>query len=200
MTKETVNTIIISDTDYTVETLENELSGSEFNIIFEATSLQQLMAAKMMKDPELIIVALGETDNKVINTLKVINEQFPLPIVIFTQDDSSDAIEQAIAAGVSGYVVDGLHRHRIQPILKTAIARFKQFQAMQKQVDELKTSLADRKIIDRAKGIIMEQRQCSENEAYKLLRTTAMNRNVKLVALAESILATANLLEPKRNV
>ena len=200
MTKETVNTIIISESDYAIQTLENELGGSEFHIIFEATSLQQLMAAKMIKDPELIIVVLGEADNKIINTLKVINEQYPLPIVIFSNDDSSEAIEQAIEAGVSGYVVDGLHRHRIQPILKTAIARFKQYQSMQKQLDDLRTSLADRKIIDRAKGIIMEQRQCSENEAYTLLRTTAMNRNVKLVALAESILDTANLLEPKRHV
>lgn len=195
-----INTIVISEQPALTTKLAEALAATDYKIIFEGSTLQQLLSLKWSVEPDLIIAIMDTSDNQVLSKFKVINEQFPLPIVIFTHDDRDDAIEQAIEAGVSAYIVDGFREDRVQPILRTALARFKQYQSMQNQLKELKTSLADRKVIDRAKGLIMEQRQCSEDEAYRLLRSSAMNQNMRLAQLAQNILATANLLEPKKTV
>lgn len=197
-TTKQINTILISEQPLVSTQLHQALKDSDYNIMFEGSTLKELLSLKLADEPELIIAVMDTSDSQILAKFKIINEQFPLPIVIFTRDDRDDAIEQAIQAGVSAYIVDGFSEARIQPILRTAMARFKQFQAMQKQVNDLKTSLADRKVIDRAKGLIMEQRKCSENEAYSLLRTSAMNQNMRLGQLAHNILATADLLETKK--
>lgn len=195
-----INTIVISEQPDVTGRIASVLADSDYKIIFEGATLQQLLSLKWTVEPELIIAVFDASDSELLNKFKVINEQFPLPIVIFTHDDRDDAIEQAIQAGVSAYIVDGFREDRVLPILRTAMARFRQYQSMQEHIKELKTSLADRKIIDRAKGLIMEQRECSEDEAYRLLRTSAMNQNMRLAQLAQNILATANLLEPKKTV
>jgi response regulator NasT len=195
-----INTIVISEQAEVTGRIASVLADSDYKIIFEGATLQQLLSLKWTVEPELIIAVFDASDSELLNKFKVINEQFPLPIVIFTHDDRDDAIEQAIQAGVSAYIVDGFREDRVLPILRTAMARFRQYQSMQQHIKELKTSLADRKIIDRAKGLIMEQRECSEDEAYRLLRTSAMNQNMRLAQLAQNILATANLLEPKKTV
>jgi response regulator NasT len=195
----TINTIVISEQPEVTAKLNTALAETDYKIIFEGSTLHELLSLNWQVEPELIIAVLNTSDSQVLSKFKVINEQFPLPIVIFTHDDRDDAIEQAIQAGVSAYIVDGFREDRVLPILRTAIARFRQYQSMQKHIKELKTSLADRKVIDKAKGLIMEQRHCSEDEAYRLLRTSAMNQNMRLAQLAQNILATASLLEPKKN-
>jgi response regulator NasT len=195
----TINTIVISEQPDVTSKLSATLADTDYKIIFEGTTLQELLSLNWQVEPDLIIAVLKTSDTQVLSKFKVINEQFPLPIVIFTHDDRDDAIEQAIQAGVSAYIVDGFREDRVLPILRTAIARFQQYQSMQKHIKELKTSLADRKVIDKAKGLIMEQRNCTEDEAYRLLRTSAMNQNMRLAQLAQNILATASLLEPNKN-
>jgi response regulator NasT len=196
----TINTVVISEFTEFMNTLQKVFENTDYNVIFEATNLQQLLNLKWTIEPDLIIAIMNTSDSQLLSKFKIINERFPLPIVIFTHDDRDEAIEEAIEAGVSAYIVDGFHENRIHAILRTAIARFKQVQSMQKQLKDLKTSLADRKIIDRAKGLIMEQRKCTENEAYSLMRTSAMNQNMRLGQLAQNILAAANLLEPQKNI
>lgn len=190
-----INTIVISDNLTSTKLLKQALSQHDYRIIFEGSSLKQLLASDLT-DPQLIIIVLDSTDLATLEQLKIINEQYPLPIVIFTNDQRDEAIDFAINVGVSAYIVDGLHEHRILPIVRTACARFQQHQKMQDQLVELRTTLAERKIIDRAKGLIMAQRQCSEDEAYKLLRTSAMQQNMKLAALSQNIIDAASLLSP----
>jgi response regulator NasT len=194
---EEVKTILICENEEVGKTLNKVLEDTEYKIIFQGSSMQEILSLKWQVEPNLIIAVMESSDNQVLSKFQVINEQYPLPIVIFTHDDREDAIEQAIQAGVSAYIVDGFKENRVQPILRTAIARFNQMQTLQNHIKELKTTLADRKIIDRAKGLIMAQRQCTEDEAYKLLRSSAMNQNMRLAQLAQNILNTANLLEPQ---
>jgi response regulator NasT len=196
----TINTILISDEPEVSEKLSAALADTDYNIMFEASTLQQLLSLQWQVEPELIIAVFSTSDSQTLSKFKVINEQFPMPVVIFTRDDRDDAIEQAIQAGVSAYIVDGFREDRVLPILRTAIARFQQYQSMQQHIKELKTTLADRKIIDKAKGLIMQQRNCTEDEAYRLLRTSAMNQNMRLAQLAQNLLATASLLEPKKQL
>ncbi|MBI3496773.1 MAG: ANTAR domain-containing protein, partial [Proteobacteria bacterium] len=100
----------------------------------------------------------------------------------------------ALEAGVSAYVVDGLSVERVRPIVEVALARFEQWQALRRELDQAQTNLAERKLIERAKGIVMKQRRCTEDEAYALLRKLAMDRNQRLAQVAESVITMAELL------
>ncbi|MDF1589468.1 MAG: ANTAR domain-containing protein [Gammaproteobacteria bacterium] len=190
-----INTIVISDTPQATKLLKSVLAPTDYKVIFESNDLTQQLKASWMIEPDLIIVAMEKTDFTLLGQLKTIYEQFPLPMVVFTQDDIDEGIEFAVEAGVNAYIVDGLRKNRVIPILKTACARFAKQQEVQKQIEQLRTSLADRKIIDRAKGLIMEQRNCSEDEAYKLLRTSAMKQNLRMAVLSKNIIDAATLLQ-----
>lgn len=190
-----INTVLLSESKQSSQLVNTVLTGSEYDLVFEATKLTALMSADI-KEPELIILCITAPDEQLLSQLKLVHEQYPLPVVIFTESDGSDAIEAAIQAGVSAYVVDGLRDNRVLPILRTALARFKQSLSMQQELDKLRTTLADRKIIDRAKGIVMAQRQCTEDQAYKLLRKQAMDQNIKLATLSQTVVSASELLSP----
>jgi len=113
-------------------------------------------------------------------------------------DQSDEAmIGAAIDAGISAYVVDGLRKERVKPIIDLAIRRFNAFARMQTELDEAKTALAERKTIDRAKAILMNSRNLTEADAYALLRSTAMNQNRRIVDVAEALITASSLLGGK---
>jgi response regulator NasT len=118
------------------------------------------------------------------------------PIAMFVDRSDQAAIEAAVDAGVSAYVVDGLKRERVKPILDMAISRFNAFSRMTRELEEARSELENRKLIDRAKGILMRTRGMSEADAYALLRKTAMNQNRKISEIAESLITAAGLLAP----
>ena len=194
MTIDPIKTIIISDSSDATNLLQQVLNQSDYQVIYAGESLKYLLETQGEIEPGLIIVSLESTQPSMFTALKIISEQYPLPIVIFSNDDRDDVIEDAISAGVSPYVMDGMEEHRILPIIKTARVRFKQQRAMQDKISELRTDLADRKVIDKAKGIVMAQRQCTEEEAYKLLRTSAMNQNIRLAELSKNIISSAAIM------
>jgi response regulator NasT len=144
--------------------------------------------------PDVIIIDMESPDRDMLEHLHVINRDDPRAIVMFCQDDASETISAAVKAGVSAYVVDGLHPHRIKPILQTAVARFQDYQELRRELAETKSSLAERKILERAKGILMKQRGMSEDEAYQALRKSAMNRNKRIIEVAENLIAAYELL------
>ena len=144
--------------------------------------------------PDVIIIDMESPDRDMLEHLHGINRDDPRAIVMFCQDDADATISAAVKAGVSAYVVDGLQPHRIRPILQTAVARFEDYQELRRELEETKSTLAERKILERAKGILMKQRGMSEEEAYQALRKSAMNRNKRLVEVAESLIAAAELL------
>jgi response regulator NasT len=165
-----------------------------FEVTNQSASLPKL-AMKQLEFTGMFILAVRNCDSDMMALVDMLLRQQPMPVVIFTDVYDAQVEKQAIELGVSAYVVDGLQPHRVLPLLSTARNRFLQQQTMRQQVQSLETKLAERKIIDRAKGVLMQQRQCSEDEAYRLLRTTAMNQNMRLAMLAKQVLATANLLE-----
>lgn len=194
-----INTAIISHSTESYGLLKGVLSESNYEIVLSCTNVGEFVSQKVFSGLDLLVLTTKNASKDLITQLTMVDEQYQVPIVIFTQDDSDDAIEHAIAAGVSAYVVDGLQENRVIPILRTSIARYSQRKSMLQELDDLKTSLADRKIIDRAKGLIMTQRQCTEDEAYKLLRSSAMNQNIRLATLAKNIVDAASLLNPSVN-
>ncbi|MEO8333250.1 MAG: ANTAR domain-containing protein, partial [Gallionella sp.] len=126
--------------------------------------------------------------------LCIISRDQPRPIVMFTHDDDSEKIRAALRAGVSAYVVNGLKSERLRSIMDVAIARFDEFHSMRRNLEKAENQLAERKDIDRAKGILMKQRGWSEEESYQALRKMAMDKGMKLAEVARHVVAVAELL------
>ncbi len=124
----------------------------------------------------------------------MVSRDRPRPIVLFTEDDRPDVMRQAIRAGVSAYIVEGIQAQRLKPILEVAMARFESDQAIRAQLQARDQQLADRKRIEQAKGLLMKMRHCNEEEAYTLMRRQAMSRQQKLIQVAEQIIAMHELL------
>jgi response regulator NasT len=163
-------------------------------IVAEIENPTALYDAVRAHSPDAIIIDTESPTRDTLEHLCLITESCPRPIVMFTQDAARASIRDAVRAGVTAYVVDGLSSARIEPIIETAVARFEAFRSVQIELEKTRSKLSERKLIDRAKGILMKERQLSEDEAYRQLRSLAMSRNVTIGAVAEQVIAFARLL------
>ncbi len=159
------------------------------------SDMRNLMRQVVEADPDVIIMDLENPNRDVLEHALQVSRAARRPIAMFVDRTDTAAIEAAIDAGVSAYVVDGLKKERVKPILDLAIKRFNVIERMRCEIEAAQTELSERKLIERAKGILMRTRGFSEEEAYKLLRTTAMNQSRKISQVAESLVLAAGLLE-----
>ncbi len=143
---------------------------------------------------DMLVMDVEEINEKTVGLVSEINNLRPLPFVMFAKHSSEQQTEQAVNAGVTALVVNGFNECRIVSIMEVALARHKYNRQLQEQVEQLRHSLMERKLIDRAKGIIMQYRQLTEDDAYKSMRKLAMDRNQKLVDVAKSIIEVSELL------
>jgi two-component system, response regulator / RNA-binding antiterminator len=186
--------MLVDETPERARLLREALDASGHQIVAQLKLGDDVVGQVEKLQPDVIIVDLDSPDRDTLEGMRAITKQRPRPIVMFTNNDDVELMESAVRAGVSAYVVDGMSPKRILPILKTAMLRFALYEGVRRELDETRIALADRKIIDRAKGILMQQRGLSEDAAYKLLRKGAMDRSLKLAELARGIVNAAELL------
>ena len=144
--------------------------------------------------PDMIIIDAESDARDVLEHVVITSRNERRPIVLFTEDDDTSTMDAAMAAGVSAYIVAGLQSERIKPVLNVALARFRQEQKLLAELSETRQKLDERKIIDRAKGLLMTNQRLSEDQAYQKLRSMAMNKNMKLAEIAQRILDVEDLL------
>ncbi|AIY43685.1 Response regulator NasT [Collimonas arenae] len=144
--------------------------------------------------PDMIIVDAESNARDVLEHVVVATRDARRPIVLFTEDAKTSSMDAAMAAGVSAYIVAGLQTARIKPVLDVALARFRQEQKSLAELSDTKLKLAERKVLERAKGLLMEHHKLSEQEAYQKLRRLAMDKNLKLSEVAQRIIDAADLL------
>jgi response regulator NasT len=144
--------------------------------------------------PDMIIVDAESDARDVLEHIVIATRDERRPIVMFTESDDTQSMEAAMAAGVSAYIVAGLHSERIKPVLQVALARFKREQKLLDELSDTKSKLAERKVIERAKGLLMERQKFSEEQAYQKLRSMAMSKNLKLSEVAQRIIDVEDLL------
>lgn len=144
--------------------------------------------------PDVIIMDLGSPERDRLESMLQVSRASGRPTVIFVDRSDRAATEAAIEAGVSAYIVDGLKKDRVKPILDMAVMRFNAYARLQRELEEARSALAERKTIDRAKGILMTSRGLSEDAAYALLRKTAMNQNRRIADVAQGLVLAAGLL------
>ena len=146
-------------------------------------------------DPDVIIIDLENPSRDVLEQMFQVSRIVRRPIAMFVDQSDAASIQASVDAGVSAYIVDGLKKERIKPILDLCISRFNAFSKLQDELDRTKSALEERKVIDRAKGILMKVKGLTEDEAYVLMRSTAMREKKKIGEIAQSILTASELLK-----
>lgn len=177
-----------------VEMLRAALERAGYQVVAHVASTFDLHHRVMQVKPDVIIIDTDSPDRDTLENLCVLSRDAPRPVVMFAQDANGEVIREAVRAGVSAYVVDGLAAERVKPIIDVAVARFEQFQALRQELRQSEDKLAERKLIERAKGILMSRRKLDEDAAYRMLRNMAMDGNLRLSRVAEQVIAAAELL------
>jgi two-component system, response regulator / RNA-binding antiterminator len=174
--------------------LREALVANGYAVVSTFTSPVDLYDRVKDHAPDLIIIDTDSPSRDVIEHISFISRDQPRPIVMFSADRESETIRAAVRAGVTAYIVDGLSEARVQPILQVAVERFEAEQALRVELAHAKTQLTERKVVERAKGIIMKQKQVDEEEAFRTLRKFAMDRGVRLAEAAEQVIEIAKVI------
>ena len=174
-------------------------NAAEAVVIHHIRDTVKLLPRIASIDPDVILIDLENPSRDTLEQMFQVSRLARRPIAMFVDKSDSAMVQAAIDAGVSAYIVDGLRKERVKPILDVTISRFHAFDRLQTELHQAKSALEDRKLIDQAKGILMKQRSLSEEDAYVLLRRTAMNQNRKIADLARSLVAASALLSPGGN-
>ncbi len=174
--------------------LDNALSAAGHEVVGHLLDTDDILGAVDQLLPDIVLVDVDSPSRDTLESLGHISRDRPRPIVLFAQNSDSETIRRAMRAGVSAYVVDGMNPNRLQPVIEVAIARFQEFQGMRRELENTKLKLADRRDVEKAKGLLMKRRGVDENAAYELMRKMAMDRNIRLGEVARSLLAAAELI------
>jgi response regulator NasT len=186
--------LLIDDNAVRASVIEEGLREAGHERITIITQMRQLLRQIVEADPDVIFIDLENPNRDVLEQMFQVSRSVHRPVVMFVDQSDKAATEAAIDAGVSAYVVNGLRKERVKPILDMAISRFNAFHRLREELDRTRQALEDRKVIDKAKGILMKGRGISEEEAYALLRKTAMNESRRVAEVARSLVTAAKLL------
>jgi response regulator NasT len=187
--------VIVDENPIRAEILKDGLREAGFTQVVHLNETANLLARIYAIDPEVILIDLENPSRDVLEQMFQVSRIVKRPIAMFVDESSSASIQASVDAGVSAYIVNGLKKERMKHILDLCISRFNAFSRLQSELDRTKTALEERKVIDRAKGILMKAKDLTEEEAYALLRKTAMNENKKIAEIAQSIVTAMDLLK-----
>ncbi|MGY6707602.1 MAG: ANTAR domain-containing response regulator [Rhizobiaceae bacterium] len=197
MTARPLNILVIDENRIRAAIIEDglrEAGHDEVTVVHDVSGIARRITEV---GPDVIVIDLENPNRDMLENMFQLSRSVNRPIAMFVDRADSASIEAAVEAGVSAYVVDGLRKERVKPIMQMAISRFNAFSRMARELDEARGELENRKIIERAKGILMQSRKLSEDEAYALLRKNAMNQNRKIADVAQSLVTAAELLGPE---
>ena len=186
--------LLIDDTRARARVLRKALQDGGYEVVQAAAAPLALMKAVERAQPDVIIIDVDSPSRDVLEHIVVMTQNAPRPIVMFARDAGEAMIREAVKAGVSAYVVDGMEAARVKPIIDVACARFEEFQRLRGELAEARESLSERKLVERAKGILMQRRGLSEEAAFAALRGMAMDRKLRLAEVARSVIDAAALL------
>ena len=187
--------VIVDENPIRAAILEDGLREAGHVHVVRIGDTSHLLARVYGIDPDVILIDLENPSRDVLEQMFQMSRVVKRPIAMFVDQTDTASIESAIDAGVSAYIVDGLKKERIKHILDMCILRFNAFSRLQTELEQTKTALEERKVIDRAKGILMKVKSFGEDDAYALLRKTAMNEKKKIVDVAQAVITAAELLK-----
>jgi len=195
MSETTLRVLIVDQNLLRASILEEGLREAGYRDLIVVRDMQNLLRRIVDEEPDVILIDLENPNRDVLEQMFQVSRVVRKPVAMFVDRSDRSAIEAAIDAGVGAYVVGGLSKERVQSIIDLTISRFRAFDRLRTELDDTRRQLADRKVIDRAKGILMKQRGLTEDQAYELLRRTAMDANLKMAQVAQSVITAAELLK-----
>ena len=188
--------LIIDDNRIRAQIIEDGLREAGHSLVTVLDTTHEAARRIAEIGPDVVVIDVEYPGRDQLEHFFSLSRALRKPIAMFVDRSDAAEIEAAVEAGVSAYVVDGLKKERVKPILDMAISRFNAFSRLSRELEETRGELENRKVIDRAKGLLMRSRGLSEDEAYALLRRTAMNQNRKIAEIAQSLVTAAGLLDP----
>jgi len=174
--------------------LEAGLRESGLDDVIVVRDMQNLLQRIVAADPDVIFIDLENPNRDVLEQMFQVSRVVHRPVAMFVDSADASSIEAAVEAGVGAYIVDGLRKERVRGVLDLCISRFNAFRKLRDELDRARQALEDRKLIERAKGIVMKQRKLDEAQAYALLRKSAMDSNLPLADVAQSVITAARVL------
>jgi len=187
--------VIIDESPIRAAILQGGLREAGYTEVVHIAETQSLLSRIYSLDPDIIVIGLENPSRDSLEQMFQVSRAVRRPVAMFVDQSDAASIQASVDAGVSAYIVDGLKKERIKPILDLCVSRFNAFARLQDELDRTKTALEERKVIDRAKGILMKLKGLTEEEAYVLMRSTAMREKKKIGEIAQSILTASELLK-----
>ncbi|MGO9742658.1 MAG: ANTAR domain-containing response regulator [Roseiarcus sp.] len=194
MAEEFLHVLLIDDDAVRAAVIEEGLREVGHDRVTVITDMRLLLRQIELADPDVILIDLENPNRDVLEQMFLVSRTVRRPVAMFVDQSDRASMEAAIDAGVSAYVVNGMRKERVKPVLDMAIRRFNVFHRLREELDRTKRQLEDRKVIERAKGILMKSRGLSEEQAHALLRKTAMNESRRVADVALSLVTAAKLL------
>ena len=186
---------IVDESPVRAAILEQGLREAGYTDVVRIDEMHNLQTRIHAVDPDVIVIDLENPGRDILEQMFQVSRAVRRPIAMFVDQSDAASIQASVDAGVSAYIVDGLKKERLKPILDLCISRFNAITRLQDELDRARSALEDRKVVDRAKGILMKLKGLSEDEAYVLLRSTAMREKKKIGEIAQSILTASELLK-----
>jgi len=174
--------------------LENILLSQNMQVVSLLPEVLDISTITKDIKPDVILINCRKVTDSMMQLILNINQAYPRPIILFSDDPDTQSVNKVIKSGVSAYIVSGLESNRIKSIIDIARARFNEQQSMKNELEKTKSKLEERKLVDRAKGLLIKTRGFSEDEAYHTLRKLAMDRNIAIGEMAKNVIAMAELL------
>jgi response regulator NasT len=174
--------------------LRNALLDNGFDVIAHVEDDVNLQTKCCELEPDVVIVDTESPSQNILDNVSMLSKHYAKPVVIFTNDSDKEKIKAATNAGVSAYVVGFIPSKRLTPVIDVAIARFEETKQLKEELEHVSNKLDERKVVERAKGILMKQRDVNEDEAYKMLRSMAMQRNKRVADISTQLIQAATML------
>jgi response regulator NasT len=187
--------VIVDESAVRASILEDGLREAGHTQVTRIDEMRNLLARVCAIDPDVILIDLENPSRDVLEHMFQMSRVVKRPIAMFVDQSDTASIQAAVDAGVSAYIVDGLKKERVKHILDMCISRFNAFSRLQGELEKAQNAIEDRKSIDRAKGILMAAKKLSEEEAYALMRRTAMNEKKKIIEIAQAVITAADMLK-----
>jgi len=189
-----VRVLVVDESRERADIVRDGLRRAGYEVTASLSSPLALLQTIERLQPDVIVIDTDSPSRDVLEHLVVMTQHTPRPVVMFASDDAPQTIREAVRAGVSAYVVDGLDTRRIKAIVDAAVAGFDELQGVRAQLAEANLKLSERKLIERAKGLVMKARGLGEEEAFAFMRKGAMDRSLKMAELAQRIVDAAELM------
>ncbi len=195
MPDKTLRILVVDQNLMRASVIEEGLRAAGHTQVVVVRDMQNLLRRIVDADPDVVFIDLENPNRDVLEQMFQVSRSVHRPVAMFVDRSDASMIEAAVEAGVGAYVVDGLRKERVKPILDLCISRFNAFTRLRDELDRTRLALEERKLVERAKAILMQQRRLPEEEAYALLRRTAMDSKLRLSEVARSVITAAQLFK-----